>query len=142
DGGSGRDGAVPLIQRLWTEEGVSHEGRHYRVTNATVAPRPVQRPRPPIWFAGWIEPAIRRAARLGDAWLGGPSARLDELARCVQLYRDARRDAGRRADGDDVALMRYLFVAGSAAQARAVAGTPFIRAFEHTYFKWPHPVVK
>jgi probable F420-dependent oxidoreductase len=135
------DEAVPLIQRLWAEERVTHEGRHYRVTNATVAPRPVQRPRPPIWFAGWVEPAIRRAARMGDAWLGGPSARLDELARCVRLYRDARRDAGHDRDGD-IALMRYLFVARNAAQARAVAGAPFIRAFEHTYFKWPHPVVK
>jgi alkanesulfonate monooxygenase SsuD/methylene tetrahydromethanopterin reductase-like flavin-dependent oxidoreductase (luciferase family) len=42
----------------------------------------------------------------------------------------------------DIALMRYLFVARNAAQARGIAGTPFIRAFEHTYFKWPHPVVK
>ena len=141
--GSRMDEAVPLIQRLWTEEGVTHAGRHYRVTNATVAPRPVQRPRPPIWFAGWVEPAIRRAARMGDAWLGGPSATLAEVARCARVYRDARRDAGRGpADGDDIALMRYLFVARSAVQARAIAGAPFIRAFENTYFKWPHPVVK
>src|SRR6058998_256287 len=43
--GSRMDEAVPLIQRLWSEERVSHEGRHFRVTNATVAPRPIQRPR-------------------------------------------------------------------------------------------------
>jgi len=140
--GSRMDEAVPLIQRLWTEERVTHEGRHYRVTNATVAPRPVQRPRPPMWFAGWVEPAIRRAARLGDAWLGGPSARLDELARCVRLYRDARGEAGHTAGDGDIALMRYMFVAANSGQARALAGPPFIRAFEHTYFKWPHPVVK
>jgi len=140
--GSRMDEAVPLIQRLWTEERVTHEGRHYRVANATVAPRPVQRPRPPIWFAGWIEAAIRRAARFGDAWLGGPSARLDEVARCVRLYRDARRDTGRNPVDSDIALMRYMFVALSTAQARVIAGAPFIRAFEHTYFKWPHPVVK
>src|SRR5262245_3185580 len=139
--GSRMDEAVPLIQRLWTEERVTHEGRHFRVTNATVAPRPVQRPRPPIWFAACIEPAIRRAARLGDAGLGGPSARLDEVAHCVRLYRDARRHAGRNPDDSDIGLMRYLFVARSAGQAHAIAGGPFIRAFEHTYFKWPHPVV-
>src|SRR5262249_33206774 len=52
------DEAVPLIQRLWTEEKVTHAGRHYRVTNATVYPRPVQRPRPPIWFGGWVDPAV------------------------------------------------------------------------------------
>src|SRR5438128_2391505 len=70
--GSRMDEAVPLIKRLWSEEKVTHEGRHYRMTNATVSPRPVQRPGPPLWFAGWVAPAIRRAARLGEAWLGGP----------------------------------------------------------------------
>src|SRR5204862_1438603 len=38
------------------------------------APRPAQRPRPPVWLAGSTPPAIRRAATLGDGWLPqGPS---------------------------------------------------------------------
>ena len=136
------DEAVPLIHRLWSEEKVTHQGRHYRVTDAAVGPRPVQRPRPPIWFAGWVEPAIRRAGRLGDAWLGGPSARLDELTTCVRLYRQARHAADRDPAGGDVALMRYVFVAESVERAQAIAGAAFIRSFEATYFRWPHPVVK
>ena len=132
--GSRLDEAVPLIHRLWTEDNVSHEGRHYRVSNASLRPRPVQRPRPPMWFAGWVEPALRRAGRLGDAWLGGPSAKLDELAACVRMYRAA--------GGAEAALMRYVFVAESLERARAIAGDAFIRAFEATYFRWPHPVVK
>jgi probable F420-dependent oxidoreductase len=140
--GSRLDEAVPLIHRLWSEDAVSHEGRHYRIGNATLRPRPVQRPRPPIWFAGWVEAALRRAGRLGDAWLGGPSATLDELAGCVRMYREARRTAGRDAGGGEVALMRYVFVAESLERARAVAGAAFIRSFEETYFRWPHPVVK
>jgi probable F420-dependent oxidoreductase len=140
--GSRMDEAAVLIQRLWAEEKVTHEGRHFTLTNATVGPRPVQQPRPPLWFAGWIEPAIRRAGRLGDAWLGGPSARLDELATCVRLYRDARKSAGRDPDGGDVALMRYVFVAESTERARVIAGAAFMRSFEQTYFRWPHPVVK
>ena len=101
--GSRMDEAVPLIQRLWSEDKVTHAGRHYRVTSATVSPRPVQRPRPPIWFGGWVEPAIRRAGRLGEAWLGGPSAKLDEVAACVRLYQEARTDAGRDPDAGEVA---------------------------------------
>jgi alkanesulfonate monooxygenase SsuD/methylene tetrahydromethanopterin reductase-like flavin-dependent oxidoreductase (luciferase family) len=139
--GSRMDEAVPLIQRLWSDEGVTHRGRHYHLTNATVSPRPVQRPGPPLWFAGWVEPAIRRAAGLGDGWLGGPSARLDELATCVRLFHDARKEA-RRETSPVVALMRYVFVAESVEHARAMAGPGFIRSFEATYFKWPHPVVK
>lgn len=140
--GSRLDEAVPLLQRLWTEEKVTHEGRHYRIGSATLRPRPVQRPRPPIWLAGWVEPALRRAGRLGDGWLGGPSATLAELAGCVRHYREARTAAGRDAAGGEVALIRYVFVAESLERARAVAGDPFIRAFEETYFRWPHPVVK
>ena len=132
--GSRMDEAVPLIQRLWTEDAVSHEGRHYRIGGATLRPRPVQQPRPPIWFAGWVEPALRRAGRLGDAWLGGPSAKLDELAGCVRMYREA--------GGGETALMRFVFVAESLERARAIAGDAFIRSFEATYFRWPHPVVK
>jgi len=140
--GSRLDEATPLIHRLWSEDDVTHEGSHYRITKATLRPRPVQRPRPPIWFAGWVEPAIRRAGRLGDAWLGGPSAKLDELAGCARLYREAMTTAGRDAAAGEVALIRYVFVAESLARARAVAGAAFIRSFEETYFRWPHPVVK
>src|SRR5712691_5253512 len=49
--GSRMDEAVALIHRLWSEEKVTHDGRHFHLANATVAPRPVQKPRPPIWFA-------------------------------------------------------------------------------------------
>ncbi|MGH7392211.1 MAG: LLM class flavin-dependent oxidoreductase [Candidatus Rokuibacteriota bacterium] len=140
--GSRLDEAVPLIQRLWSGDRVTHQGRHYRVTNAAVTPRPVQRPGPPIWFGGWVEAAIRRAARLGEAWLGGPSARLDEVAACVRVYREARTAAGRDADAGEVALMRYVFVAESGQRAHDIAGRSFMRSFEDMYFRWPHPVVK
>jgi probable F420-dependent oxidoreductase len=140
--GSRLEEGASLLHRLWTEEHVSHEGRHYRVTDVTLGPRPVQQPRPPIWFAGWVEPAIRRAARLGDAWLGGPSARLDELAACVRIFQEARRESDRSAHNPDMALMRYVFVADSLEEAYATVGDATLRIFETTYFRWPHPVVK
>lgn len=138
--GSRLEEGAALLRRLWTEEDVTHAGRHYRVAGATIGPRPVQRPRPPIWFAGWAEPAVRRAARLGDAWLGGPSARLDEAAACVRTFRAARGEA--HADPAGVALIRYVFVADSREAALAAIGDAAIRVFESTYFRWPHPIVR
>jgi len=138
--GSKLDESAALLHRLWTEENVTHHGRHYRVDNATVAPRPVQRPRPPIWFGAWAEPAIRRAARLGDAWFVGPSANLDEIAPCARMYRKACAENG-KGEGE-VSLFRYVFVARSKNEAISAAGGPFIQAFESMYFRWPHPVVK
>jgi probable F420-dependent oxidoreductase len=132
--------SAALLHRLWTEENVTHRGKYYQLDNATVAPRPVQRPRPPIWFGAWAEPAIRRAARLGDAWFVGPSANLQEIAPCAELYRKASNETGK---GDnEVALFRYIFVASSTQEAMSTAGDPFIDAFERMYFRWPHPVVK
>lgn len=138
--GSRLEEGASLLLRLWTEENVTHHGKHYRVNNATIAPRPVQRPRPPIWFGAWAEPAIRRAARLGDAWFVGPSANLTELTPCARLYQKTCGETG-RGEGE-IALFRYVFVASSTQEAISAAGGPFIQAFESMYFRWPHPVVK
>ena len=138
--GSRLEEGASLLHRLWTEENVTHHGKHYQVDNATVAPRPMQRPRPSIWFGAWAEPAIRRAARLGDAWLVGPSANLEEIAPSARLYRKACAETGK--DKAEVALFRYVFVASTKKEAISAAGDPFIQAFERMYFRWPHPVVK
>lgn len=138
--GSRMDEAAELLLRLWTEEKVTHRGRHFQVTDATVAPRPVQRPRPPIWFGAWAGAAIRRAARLGDAWFIGPSASLAEIAPSARTYHQACRENG-KGEGE-IALFRYVFVAGTKRSALDTAGASFIQAFERMYFRWPHPVVK
>lgn len=138
--GSRLDEAAALVRRLWTEAHVTHHGRHYHVEDATVGPKPVQQPAPPIWFGAWTPPAIQRAARLGDAWLGGPSATLSELSSCVQSYRQTCAELGK--EPGEVASFRYVFVAATTGEARASAGDSFIQAYENMYFRWPHPVVK
>ena len=55
--------AIRLLKRLWTERRVTHEGRHYRVRDATLLPRPVQRPHPPLMIAGGGPRMLRIAAR-------------------------------------------------------------------------------
>lgn len=138
--GSRLDEGAALLRRLWTETHVTHQGRYYHVEDATVGPRPVQQPAPPIWFGAWTAPAIERAARLGDAWLGGPSAALSELSSCVGSYRQARAALGREPGA--IAAFRYVFVAGTTGEALESAGDSFIRAYENMYFRWPHPVIK
>ena len=137
--GSRMDESAELVLRLWTEENVTHEGRHFKVSNATVAPRPVQSPRPPMWFGAWADAAIRRAARLGDAWVVGPSASLGEIKPSLNTYQDACESVGK--GGGNVALFRYVFVGDTTKDAIDTAGDAFINAFENMYFRWPHPVV-
>jgi alkanesulfonate monooxygenase SsuD/methylene tetrahydromethanopterin reductase-like flavin-dependent oxidoreductase (luciferase family) len=68
--------SIALIRRLWSGEKVTHKGRFYEVNDHA------------IWIAGTAEAAIRRAARLGDAWLIVPSTPLGELAAQMRIYRE------------------------------------------------------
>jgi probable F420-dependent oxidoreductase len=72
--GSRAEELVGLMQRLWTEEGVTHKGKFYQAENLTIGPRPIQAPHPPIWMGGNAEAALKRAARLADGYICGSSA--------------------------------------------------------------------
>lgn len=88
---------IRLVRRLWTEEGVTFEGQHYRVTGSTVQPRLTPRPgrpHPPIYFGGASPAAERVAAELADVQLfwGETRARLaDRIARLRALSREVGR---------------------------------------------------
>ena len=86
---------IALIRRLWTEEKVTHKGRFYRVENASISCRPVSPGGPPIYVAAQVEAAIRRAARIGDAWLIVNSSALDVVVPQMAIYRTALAEAGR-----------------------------------------------
>jgi alkanesulfonate monooxygenase SsuD/methylene tetrahydromethanopterin reductase-like flavin-dependent oxidoreductase (luciferase family) len=62
------DEGLGILDGLWSGETVTHRGRHYAVQGVSLAPRPLQRPRLPIWIGGEGAPALRRAARW-DGWL-------------------------------------------------------------------------
>jgi probable F420-dependent oxidoreductase len=92
------DEALALMTRLWSEERVTFEGRHYRYTDATIAPRPVQQPLP-LWIGGSSAAAIRRTARLGTGWLGGIESP-EQVAPVITSIRTASAGEGRPIDPD------------------------------------------
>src|SRR3979490_517719 len=73
--------ALELIKRLWTEEGVTFEGRFFPAPHATCTTRPAQKPFPPIWIAANADQAVVRTARLGLPWVINPHAALPTIAR-------------------------------------------------------------
>jgi probable F420-dependent oxidoreductase len=64
------DEAIEVCKRLWVEETVTHHGEFFSFDEVVFEPKPVQRPGPPILVGGESKAALRRAARLGDGWLG------------------------------------------------------------------------
>lgn len=67
--GSRTNECLDVLQRLWTEEQVTYEGRHFQLKDASINPQPTQQPHPPVWVAGRRDAAMRRAVRYGDGWL-------------------------------------------------------------------------
>jgi probable F420-dependent oxidoreductase len=95
------DEQIALMRTLWTEDRPSFEGRFYRYPGADFAPRPAQKPCPPILIGGHHEIALKRAGRLGDGW---HAAFLEpgELGSHYQRVRQYATEAGR--NPDDVIL--------------------------------------
>lgn len=92
------DEAIPLIRRLWSAEEISHAGPFFPMENVRVQPAPVQPGGPPILVAGRKEPAMRRAARLGDGWmpyLYSPRAFAASVRRIGEIAAEAGRDLSR-----------------------------------------------
>ncbi|MFK7896716.1 MAG: LLM class F420-dependent oxidoreductase [Myxococcota bacterium] len=59
---------VAVMKALWCEDPSAYEGEFYSLPACRFAPKPVQRPHPPLIFGGESRPALRRIARLGQGW--------------------------------------------------------------------------
>ena len=74
--------AMPLMQRLWSERYIDHEGEFYSMHNAIVEPKPVQKPHPPMWLAANGPRTLRLCGEHCQGWLPGrinPSTYADDL---------------------------------------------------------------
>ena len=80
--------ALQIVRGLLTTDGFTFEGRHFSVTDATLQPRCVQQPTPPIWVgASGERRMLPIVARHADVWhcsgppsvLAAKSRVLDEL---------------------------------------------------------------
>ncbi len=60
---------VRIILKLWTEESVTFNGRHYKLVNATLKPKPVQKPHPPIWSGAQRPRMLEATAMHFNGWV-------------------------------------------------------------------------
>ena len=84
---------VEVLQRLWSGDLVSFNGRFHNLKDVCIVPPPVQRPIP-IWFGGSSDAVVARAARLGDGWMPimAPDAQAEQK---LALLREQLKSCGR-----------------------------------------------
>jgi probable F420-dependent oxidoreductase len=62
------DEILRVFKALWTQDNPAHDGEFYKFRDLGFAPKPVQKPMPPIWVGGDSPGAFRRVVTLGDGW--------------------------------------------------------------------------
>ncbi len=115
--GARLDEGLDVLEKMWTDNPVEHAGDAWSVPAAHVELKPAQRPRPPIYLAGMMPPALRRVGRRADGWLpaGAVPGRFQPamFAERLAVVRRSAQQAGRDADRIDVIV-----------RANVLPGTP------------------
>ncbi len=116
------DEACELLKLLWTKPTVTFAGRYYQLDDAVANPKPVQRPRPPLWLGSSGERGgLRVVAKHADVWINASpfGTGIDELLRlsriidahCADIERDPatiRRAVQIRLPDDDDETLRLV----------------------------------
>ena len=129
--GAVTDEYLQAFIELWTADNPSFNGQHIQFSDIIFQPKPIQRPHPPIWIGGQSRAALRRAARIGNAWhpVGAtPAAPLepDELTQNLAYLRRHAQRAGRDPNQIQVAMKAPLYDHANdpTAPRRRFAGPP------------------
>lgn len=101
--------ALELLGRLWDEDEVTFDGDFYSVEDVSVNPKFDGR----ICVGAGAEPAVRRAGRLGDAWVAGPEESVDDLPEKIEWFENA--------GGGDVVVRREVLALEDATEAAELA---------------------
>ena len=85
------------MRKLWTEPLVNYKSDHHLIENAGISPMPIQQPIP-VWFGGWADAVLKRAAHIGDGWMPAGRAPDDSTKATVDKLRGYVSEAGRSAE--------------------------------------------
>ena len=126
--------AIEIIRRLWTEDKVTHRGRHWTLEGVTIRPRPIRSPRPPILVGSQVPAGIARAARIADGWLVVPLPRVDDFAAQARAFAAARAAEGLPPSPHICRLLEVVCAPDEETAIRRAA--PYLLDKYAAYFSW------
>ena len=82
---------LEVVNGAWTQPRFSFDGHYYKVDETVLEPKPVRKPRPPIYAGGESEAAKKLITRACDAYVthGDPVDRVAPKVRDIQARRNA-----------------------------------------------------
>jgi len=129
--------AVELIRALWSGEEVEYQGEFYKLPPNRIGVPPLTPGGPPIWIGAGAKNAVRRAARLGDAWYApGNSPKPEFLQTSLDLYNAELERHGKPREGREYPVGVELYCAPTTERAVEEA-LPYARREYYTYAEYP-----
>lgn len=86
---------LQALHTLWADEVSEFHGEFYEIPPSRMAPKPAQKPGPPVLLGGTAPAALRRAGQLTDGWLSSSRADLSTISEQAAIVREAAVKAGR-----------------------------------------------
>jgi probable F420-dependent oxidoreductase len=108
--------ALALMKACWTETEIDFDGRFWKLEGASMEPKPVQKPYPPLWFGGSVPAGMRRAVRHGDGFMGAGSQTPTQFAAQVKVVKEELNAQGRDPGSFRIGKRVYVQVDDDAAR--------------------------
>lgn len=119
------DEILQAMIQLWTKEPAKFDGKFYHIPESKVGPKPVQKPHPPIYVAGFGQYTFDRAVRFGSGWNPSGIPSFEALEGMISQFRQTAERAGR---GDmEIVLRAFTMVSN---QSRGAERSPMIGTLE------------
>ena len=120
--------AVEIIRKCWEGQPFSFHGEFHHLDDLHIRPSPFQQPGPPLLIGASTPRGARRAGRIADGFVAGPSTDLQHTVKLIDVYKGAAANNRRE---PRVVLMRDAWVADSRTEAEEVYGPEVMMAYKY-----------
>ena len=92
--GKRADEFMKVIKTIWTTDPAEFHGKYFQLPKSIIQPKPIQKPHPPIFMAGFAPLAMKRVATFADGWMP-VGLSVDQLKLMAKQIKDMVKNAGR-----------------------------------------------
>jgi probable F420-dependent oxidoreductase len=112
--GKRADEFLQILERIWTDDIVEFKGEYYNIPPSKIGPKPVQKPRIPIYLGGFSQNTFSRIVTYdADGWLGIIFGPLEQLQSTLDNMKELATNTNKGPNSPEVILLTYPSISES-----------------------------
>ena len=127
---------LEVIKKLWNEDNVTYHGRFHDLESVSIAPKPLQKPGPPILVGADTVRSVARVPEVGDHWIASRRHTKGFLREALPVYKESLEHQGKEFKG--LFIFRDLCIASSSREAENRIKEAYERMYQ-LYQRWGQP---